>query len=273
VQADTIVPSPGDPQSLNRYSYVLNSPLNYRDPSGHAYDAGGAWAGEAPPFVVWLPLILNGGSAPAPLNAPDYLDHTDIGFEFVNGAWDAGGALLASGPVDVIQVGTCYRIYGTHPQVTALGWNPYVRRVLPQNAPQLLANGQGLAGVLNSGMAAMTSPWTSADLLINAGIDFHRLRTGDYDVAHYRAALTVDTGATLGTALIAGGLAGAVAGGLIGTGVAPVLGSVIGIVGGAAVGVGITWWLNYVEVADGMSPKDYTIEKVSNLYDTWGWGN
>jgi len=36
VQADTIVPSPGDPQSLNRYSYVLNSPLNYRDPSGHA---------------------------------------------------------------------------------------------------------------------------------------------------------------------------------------------------------------------------------------------
>jgi RHS repeat-associated protein len=51
VQADTIIPSPGDPQSLNRYSYVLNSPLNYRDPSGHAYDAGGAWAGrrDTPP--------------------------------------------------------------------------------------------------------------------------------------------------------------------------------------------------------------------------------
>jgi RHS repeat-associated protein len=39
--ADTIVPSPGDPQSLNRYSYVLNSPLNYQDPSGHAADPGG----------------------------------------------------------------------------------------------------------------------------------------------------------------------------------------------------------------------------------------
>ena len=26
---------PGDPQSLNRYSYVLNNPLKYRDPSGH----------------------------------------------------------------------------------------------------------------------------------------------------------------------------------------------------------------------------------------------
>ncbi len=33
---DTIVPNPGNPGSLNRYSYVLNNPLRYRDPSGHA---------------------------------------------------------------------------------------------------------------------------------------------------------------------------------------------------------------------------------------------
>ena len=36
ISADTIVPNPGNPQDLNRYSYVRNSPLNYRDPSGHA---------------------------------------------------------------------------------------------------------------------------------------------------------------------------------------------------------------------------------------------
>ncbi|MBN2392409.1 MAG: DUF11 domain-containing protein [Anaerolineae bacterium] len=35
IQADTIVPNPANPQSLNRYSYVLNSPLRYTDPSGH----------------------------------------------------------------------------------------------------------------------------------------------------------------------------------------------------------------------------------------------
>jgi RHS repeat-associated protein len=35
VQADSIVPSPGNPQSLNRYSYVLNSPLRFVDPSGY----------------------------------------------------------------------------------------------------------------------------------------------------------------------------------------------------------------------------------------------
>jgi RHS repeat-associated protein len=32
---DTIVPQPGNPQSLNRYSYVLNNPVKYTDPTGH----------------------------------------------------------------------------------------------------------------------------------------------------------------------------------------------------------------------------------------------
>ena len=30
-----MVPEPGNPQALNRYSYVLNDPLRYNDPSGH----------------------------------------------------------------------------------------------------------------------------------------------------------------------------------------------------------------------------------------------
>jgi RHS repeat-associated protein len=35
ISADTIVPDPYDPQSLNRYSYCRNNPLRYIDPSGH----------------------------------------------------------------------------------------------------------------------------------------------------------------------------------------------------------------------------------------------
>jgi RHS repeat-associated protein len=35
ISADTIVPSPSDPQALNRYSYCLGRPLVAVDPSGH----------------------------------------------------------------------------------------------------------------------------------------------------------------------------------------------------------------------------------------------
>jgi hypothetical protein len=34
-QPDTILPNLYDPQSLNRYGYVSNNPMNYVDPSGH----------------------------------------------------------------------------------------------------------------------------------------------------------------------------------------------------------------------------------------------
>lgn len=35
IQPDTIIPNPANPQSLNRYSYVYNSPINFNDPTGH----------------------------------------------------------------------------------------------------------------------------------------------------------------------------------------------------------------------------------------------
>ena len=49
VMADTIVPEPFNPQSLNRYAYCLNNPVRYVDPTGHitigGYNFGttGAW--------------------------------------------------------------------------------------------------------------------------------------------------------------------------------------------------------------------------------------
>jgi len=53
-QADTIVPSPGNPQSLNRYAYGLNNPLKYVDPSGH---------------VVWFAPMLVGAAVGAATGA------------------------------------------------------------------------------------------------------------------------------------------------------------------------------------------------------------
>jgi RHS repeat-associated protein len=35
IQPDTIVPQPGNPQDLNRFSYARNNPIRYTDPTGH----------------------------------------------------------------------------------------------------------------------------------------------------------------------------------------------------------------------------------------------
>ncbi len=52
ISPDPIVPEPGNPQSLNRYAYVMNNPLKYVDPSGNSW-----WES----FLIGLAAGLVGG--------------------------------------------------------------------------------------------------------------------------------------------------------------------------------------------------------------------
>ncbi len=49
LQADTIVPGAGNPQAYNRYAYVLNNPLRFMDPTGHAPCDGEETCGKPRP--------------------------------------------------------------------------------------------------------------------------------------------------------------------------------------------------------------------------------
>jgi hypothetical protein len=63
ISADTLVPDPNDPQSLNRYSWVGNNPLGYIDPSGH-YRRAPMIDGYGPGYQGDLPINPRGCGAP-----------------------------------------------------------------------------------------------------------------------------------------------------------------------------------------------------------------
>ena len=71
LQPDSIVPSPFESQSLNRYSYVMNYPVNMVDPSGHAFllfstYSWATWAAEADANAGKEFKRQKGGKSPAP---------------------------------------------------------------------------------------------------------------------------------------------------------------------------------------------------------------
>jgi RHS repeat-associated protein len=63
ISADTIIPNPANPQAFNRYSYCLNNPLKYVDPSGHIVTTGGEDMGafyDAVESHNWVWLFQHG---------------------------------------------------------------------------------------------------------------------------------------------------------------------------------------------------------------------
>jgi RHS repeat-associated protein len=72
IQADTIVPGAGNPQAYDRYAYVLNNPLKYVDPTGHATcedmpwecDAEGNWLDDGPAYSTTSSSLVIFNSCP-----------------------------------------------------------------------------------------------------------------------------------------------------------------------------------------------------------------
>jgi RHS repeat-associated protein len=80
ISADTIVPDPANPQSFNRYSYCLNNPLKYIDPSGHVVEING-WDVEVIDALLQISYLLPPEILSAlaeVINSPEYQAYSAI---------------------------------------------------------------------------------------------------------------------------------------------------------------------------------------------------
>jgi RHS repeat-associated protein len=80
IQPDTIIPKPANPQAFNRFSYVLNDPIRYNDPTGHMMwegDGGGCYS-CAPTPPVDPP---GSGDNDCPVNNPNCILNPDRDIE------------------------------------------------------------------------------------------------------------------------------------------------------------------------------------------------
>jgi len=88
ISPDSIVPDPGDPQALNRYSYCLNNPLIYVDPSGEQ-------------IVEWLAYLIGAlamgafsGAVEAHMNDQNIFAGALIGAAIAGVAFGAGYGVM-----------------------------------------------------------------------------------------------------------------------------------------------------------------------------------
>jgi hypothetical protein len=93
VQADTVVPSPANPQTLNRYAYTLNNPLKYTDPSGHVGVLAGLAIAAAIGFVANTGVQVYKNISNEGMNFTDAVMNVDI----AQAGGAAAGAVVATG--------------------------------------------------------------------------------------------------------------------------------------------------------------------------------
>jgi RHS repeat-associated protein len=102
-QADTLVPDPANPQSLNRYAYTLNNPLRYTDPTGHF-----AW------FVAVPVGALIGAGVTYGFQVAANISQNGLNVQaFTQVNWAAVGGGAVAGAVGVATFGVGTAVLGT----------------------------------------------------------------------------------------------------------------------------------------------------------------
>ena len=128
LQADTLVPQPGNPQSLNRYAYTLNNPLRYTDPTGHrvlpedipgvkTHPVTGEWTTDVTTVEGWTYQALANLSDAGPVcqHAANYIINNNVTIFFGWRPW--GGAFWTSAG----RVGLNSRYYSTNSSPEEIG--------------------------------------------------------------------------------------------------------------------------------------------------------
>jgi hypothetical protein len=152
IQADTLVPDPADPQSLNRFAHVRNNPLAFVDPSGHQpndwymHDFDGS--DPSPLADLWMLRYQDDPSCPACSTAsldhvqwygehPGYAPENDRFLAKVNANDGVYGGIL---PSDVRDASLHYSLARTADQLAhGAGWEDLAISAVVENGPPLLA--------------------------------------------------------------------------------------------------------------------------------------
>jgi len=143
------VPEPGNPQSLNRFSYSLSNPLKYTDSSGHCIDGITTW-------ICVLTAAYVGGRA-AYEAASLFIPGSD------RSTRDTIGGALVTDVSDIISTQSARQ--GVDPNLVAAVLRhesaAVERRLftfLPRSEPGLLANAAEIADLLRQGDTASIGP-------------------------------------------------------------------------------------------------------------------
>jgi hypothetical protein len=179
------------------------------------------------------------------------------------------GLVSAARRIEFRRVGETFRIFGDRAARWRLGFVERTNWIRPENM------GRVLTGTMRQAARSLRSWGVAFGLGINLASDTARYIEGEYDRHEYSAALTIDTGITIGTALLGGWAAGATSGlvaGMVGGGVAlPVVGSVPGAIVGAVVGgvVGLIASVAISSAVDATQVRPALVNRVADLYRGW----